>query len=327
MNIDRIIKYRELSDSSIKLYSKYGARLARHLYPNKKEPKICGKDINDNKELIDLFIATLSHHQKKILISTMLVILSPKKKKPMDRWKGVYEYYNTMLKTLHAIYIKERQMNIKNEKEEKHWMEWEDIVLTLLKLKEDYNKKSSAFNFKRYMVLALYCFDSNPPRRLEYCYTKIIKETLYKKLNDTIIKNNVFIVIPKEKEDNMYFSFGVNKVKVKKKVYNESGKQIIPLGDELNEILYEHCKKNIGKYLLPSRDKKNHMTTGALTSFLNRIFNKNISATMLRKIYISFRFRNHIRLYQKTLCGTEREKMAELMGHSADTQINYYLKQ
>ena len=246
MNIDRIIKYRELSDSSIKLYSKYGARLARHLYPNKKEPKICGKDINDNKELIDLFIATLSHHQKKILISTMLVILSPKKKKPMDRWKGVYEYYNTMLKTLHAIYIKERQMNIKNEKEEKHWMEWEDIVLTLLKLKEDYNKKSSAFNFKRYMVLALYCFDSNPPRRLEYCYTKIIKETLYKKLNDTIIKNNVFIVIPKEKEDNMYFSFGVNKVKVKKKVYNESGKQIIPLGDELNEILYEHCKKNIG---------------------------------------------------------------------------------
>ena len=324
MNINRIIKHRDLRDSSLQLYIKYGARLAKHLYPNKKEPKISGKDINDNQALIDLFVDTLSHHQKKLLLSTMLIILSPKgKKRPMERWKSVYNHYNEMLKIIHKKYTDERKQNVKNEKEEKNWMEWEEVILTLLKLKEEYEQKNKWINFKRYIALALYCYDSNPPRRLEYCYTKIIKENAYKKLSEPLIKNNIYIVIP-DGEINMYFSFGVNKVKIKK----YSVKQLVPLGDELNEILFNHCKKHIGEYLFPNRrNKKICMTTGSFTSLLKSLFEKNISVTMLRKIYISFAFRNYIKLYQKIIPGDKREIIADLMGHSALQQMNTYLKQ
>jgi len=312
MNIERIIKHRDLRDSTLNLYVRYGEKLAEHL----EKKTIGGKDILENEGIINLFIDSLSHHQKKLLISTMLVILSPKQKdKPMKRWRAVYENYRDMLGKIHKEYIDEKKKNVKNEKEEKNWIEWHEVVLTLIKLKETYEKTKKPYDFKKWMVLALYCYDSNPPRRLEYCYTKIIKEKTFNDYNETLIKNNVYLVVPEE--DNMYWSFGTNKCKTKKYKIN----QIIPLGDNLNDVLVKYAHDHIGEALLPNRkNKKIGISSGSLTTLLKSLFNKNISATMLRKIYLSYKTKNNITM-------EEREKIADLMGHSVNYQMTMYSKQ
>jgi len=92
------------------------------------------------------------------------------------------------------------------------------------------------------------------------------------------------------------------------------------VGKHLFKVLKEWFKHNDGEYLLYN-ENGSPMTANQLGIRLKKIFNrtgKNITANLIRNIYISERFPREEKV--------EREEVASKMGHSVSTQQNQYSK-
>jgi hypothetical protein len=151
----------------------------------------------------------------------------------------------------------------------------------------------------------------NPPRRNEYGEMKIIP---YNEYQDTTLNNldhNNFLVKGKS---NFVFSFGKNCVKS-----DIGDTKIIDVPKNLAKVLRMWLKYNKTDYLLPKYGKNEPITKNGLTLILNKIFYpKKISTSMLRKIYLSYKFGD---------IKKEQDKIASEMNHSVQVQNNIYIKE
>jgi hypothetical protein len=280
------------------------------------------------KNTIDVmrFIQKHSVSVQKNFISSVLVAISFDRK-ALPGFEKAYEIYNVELKKLYSDNALPEGK--KTPREAVNWLSWTDI-LKIVKVKANVVKKlgltassknldiskSDFLILQEYIVLALYTM--LPPNRLIYGITLIITEKDYKKLSEAELKNNAYLVVKNTRTK--YFSFGIETLK---SPIGIDKLQIVDVPKDLNSVLNTWLNYNKSGFLLLN-EHDNILTRNGLTRLLLKIFNpyhRDISASMLRKIYISHQDQDD---FVKNAKKVERSR---LMNHSVKTASKNYLKQ
>ncbi len=316
-----LTEHRNVRPSTIKIYE-------RHL--NKLSNKINNSDYKSNdflktkKKEITKFLNEQTSSTRKNYLASILVALSPKaRKEPEQKFKSTYEDYSNTLLDEHSKYTNSLKDNEKNIKESENWLDWEDVQKIRINLGKKIKKMGYKQNdhelknkkdleiLQQYLVLSLYTLHA--PRRLEYADTKVISFREFKKLSDKDLDNNIYLVVVSRNKK--FFSFGKNAVK------SETADNLkIPLDRGLNSVvnLWLNVTNNTDDYLLKD-SRGNKMTKNGLSKFLSKIFKpKKISASMLRKIFLSNQFQPE---------NDKKKDLAKKMNHSVKTQQNVYVKE
>jgi len=228
--------------------------------------------------------------------------------KAMNQLK-LYKLYTSDLLASNKSIQEEQEKGLKTEKQEKNWIEWDDV----LAIREDLKDKTSSIKSKKitatqydtmlkYVVLSLYTWIA-PRRNTDFTEMYIVK-----KVPNT--ERNYY------ETDTQKFHF--NKFKTAK----TDGPATVDIPIELQQVLKQYLKvypKNEleDKPLLLSSSGKMINGSNGITRILNNVFKKNIGSSMLRHSYLSSKYGN--------LKG-EMAKDAHDMGHSVRTQQEIYVK-
>ena len=216
--------------------------------------------------------------------------------------KNMKKLYIDYSKILDEYNLKLKDQTDKTETENENWISQDNLKEVYDKIKSNYTKNNKAF--QDYLILSLYYL--NPPRRnKDYSLLKVVtvyNDKLPNEYNYYDMKNKKFIF---------------NNYKTAKK-YN---KQEIDVNEELSNIINEYIKelkiKNNDYLLYNLMSNEPLLSTNAITLILNRIFNKKIGSSMLRKLYLSNRYSDK----SKELIDDVKN-----MGTSVATAQNNYIK-
>ena len=313
MSLQEELEKRNMSESSILQYIKVLLNLYKKIHGNEK--------LNSLKFLKDLELIekTIKENYKetsqKNIYNILRSILYPHKEK--KGFKNVYDFYKEKSEDINKEIIKNVSQNKKTDTQEKNWITWDEVKKIQDDLKTETNKIISKKNIgsSEYETLlknvVLHLYTELPPRRNEYQHLLIVPNS------DDLDDNKNYYVKDEGK-------FILNNYKTSKKY----GKQIIEVPDNLttaiNNYLQYHTLFNASKkkknYEIPFLVNKSGVPltqVNSLTRLLNKIFKKNIGASMLRHIYLSDKY------------GEDLEEMKEdskMMGHSLGQQKEYIKK-
>ena len=294
-DIKQKLSEKNLSQSSINLYIRNLEKL------NNDETF---KNFNFLKKIdeINNKLEKYKNNTKRSYYISIVSVLSidPKYKKLYDK------YYKLMLDINNEI--KQTPTEIKSESQKNNWIEWEQVKEIYNNLKEKVlalPKKIKTVNqyniLLQYLILSLYVLI--PPRRnSDYQKMKIIKG-LYENDKDT----NYY-----DGKDFIFNNYKTSKT---------HGAQIVEIPEDLNNVIKLYMKYHPlvkgKKYLVPFLvhfDGTPFDKINDITYILNKIFNRKIGSSMLRHIYISYKYGD----VNKDMMNT-----AEMMGHNTQTQKDY----
>lgn len=265
-----------------------------------------------NIESVEIRLHEYAESTQRTMLSTIVSALSLISTK--SSYKKIFAYwYNKMMERVSND--KNRDTSEKTEKQSENWLDWETIKGHESRLKEESMEasKSKIMNKNEwdtilaYMVLSLYT--KFPPRRnQDYQYLKVIK-------SETQAKNTDFnyLVLDSKK-------FIFNKYKTS----NVHGQQVFDIPEDLMNVINFYLKFHpslSGKAItnkssminfLVYHDGSQLVSVNAITRILNKIFGKNIGATMLRHIYLSAKYDVK-----------EMDDDADKMGHTSGLQHEY----
>jgi len=225
-----------------------------------------------------------------------------------DKYKSLRDKYYKLLKEL-TNKMNETPTTEKTETQNKNWIEWDKVLEIQNTLKDNLKglKKKSITELQymdllKYVLLSLY-IEIPPRRNLDWLKMLITfnSDTTDDKYNYLDLKNKQFI-------------FNVYKTQKK-------GQLKIDIPEKLMEIinLYLKYHPNITK-------KKDNVAflvyqnglavnkVNSITRLLNKIFQKKVSSSMLRHIYLSNKYGDTLK---------EQQKDADLMSHNLNTQKDY----
>jgi len=190
------------------------------------------------------------------------------------------------------------------DKQKENWMTWDEVLKIYkglddeLKKITDINATKSQRDLTDHLLLSFYVL--TPPRRNDDYF--LMQLDTNKKIDET---NNFY------RPTTSQFIF--NQYKTKK----HYGTETVIVNAQLKKVLDNYIRLmgiQDGDYLLFNG---NRQKSNIITKTLNRIFGKNIGASMLRHIYLTSKY------------GAVKEEMkkdAELMAHSVE-QAGYYIKE
>lgn len=286
-----------LSDSSIKTYKS----ILSNLYK-----KVSGILINDDTDIRDFFcknandvLKYLEDHplsRRKTTLSA-LVVLCSNNEKVKDKYRA------QLLEDGEKFKEEERKnSNVKSEKEEKNWVDWDEVVEIHNQLGKEVNplftkSKVSDGEFNKvqdYVLLSLYVLN-DPRRSMDYASMRI------KNINKKDTSENYM--------DKMNFIFN------KYKTAGLYGQQKVPISSKLKAVLNKWVKFTPYEYLLVSPSSEKPLSVSQITHRLNGIFGKKVSSNMLRHSYLS-----HLYPVEKM------KEIAHNMGHSVNEAIDTYAK-
>ena len=286
------LKEKKLSDNSIKLYM----TILKNL--NDKREIRNFKFLSNPKKILEKIKDYKLTTQRNILIAIVSVL----KNLGNDLYKS---YYDLMIEYNKKIEDGNKD-NEKTETQKTNWMEWDDIVAKFNELKGKLKGSSNISenmydNYLNAVVLGLYVLI--PPRRSkDYTLMKVSKDGkgLDDKYNWLDMKKKQFI----------FNNYKTNKT---------YGQQIVDVPTDLFELIkkYLKYKKDGEGFLLVKFNGERLKQDNSITRILNKIFDKNISSSMLRHVYLSSK-------YGKVL--EEQKKDSELMAHSLDQAKDYIKK-
>lgn len=274
-----------LSTSSLKTYSSVLRNLQKNMNGNGIE-----WFSNNDKDILE-YLKDKTQQTKKTNLSALFV-LSKKQ-----------SYKDVMMQVMKSVNESNKEQKM-NQKQKDNWISVAEIKdkyePLLVKIKSMLSSKS-ILNESTMMEFLLVSFlggiDNLAPRRsMDYTELKIRN---YDTKKDNYYKSGKF-----------YFN-----------VYKTSptyGLQIINVPKELNSILKKWIKINTNDYMLYSTNG-NKLTSPQITRILNKVFEKNVSTSMLRHIYLTDTYKNIPAL----------KKMGDLasnMGHSISTAMEYIKK-
>ena len=286
-----------LSDKTIKMY------LQRLYIINGKKKFTSLVFLRDTSSIIDYLKQNLSPSTQKSYSGTIISVL---KLKPTKWTEKVIPIYNSFISDEDIKEINQPKMS---EKQKDNMISVEEIK----KIKNDLEKEASRISRKpkidskkdydvllRNLLLSFYT--SIPPRRTS-------DYALMKFGNDKDDDFNYFT-----DDDKLVF----NNYKTKKTY----GKQIIDVSKNKQllkdfRMYMKHKRPNAEDFLLIRWKGMKFNTINDVTRELNSIFGKNISASMLRNIYVKDKY------------GEIKQGMiedSEKMGHSVKTQQTHYNK-
>lgn len=283
-----------IKDSSKKLYLSNIKRLN-----DNKEPEDYNFLKNTTK-ILDKIKHLKDNTKRTYLISIVSVLKDQSKfKKPFDIYYEKMMEYNKNLKT----------NTNKSETQSENWMNqdeirklWNDSLININQLTKG-KRKLEGVDFEtltNFLVLSLYVLI--PPRRSDYLKMKILDDNeMDKEYNYLDIKNKKFIF----------------------QNYKTSGKykvQEVDIPKNLMDIinLYMKFRKDKTGAFLIKPDGSAIETINSITRILNKIFNKKISVSMLRNIYLTDKYSEE---------NKEKIKDAAAMGTSINMIDNNYTKQ
>jgi len=295
-----------LSNSSINLYLKNLQRLNSNL-------PVKNLTFLNN---VDDIVAKLSEYKPNtqrnylIAIVSILGVLKDNKK-----YEKMYKLYSAKMNLL-VDDIKKIPTEDKSESQKENWIEWNGVKEIHDKLAMDVNefinnKTINEVQYTKlldYMILSLYYLQA-PRRNKDYQFMNVIKTfnpELSKEINYLVFDSNEF-----------YF----NNYKTSTKI----GQQIIKYNDTLKEVMIKYFKfhpliknkkltKNSNINFLVNYDGKPINKINSITIILNRIFNKKISSSMLRHIYLSSKYKD---------VNEAMKNDADAMAHGLTTQKDY----
>jgi integrase len=280
----------DISDNSARVYVATLASLAKNF-----EWTDIKFFTTKSKEILK-YLDTLTPTRRKAMLCALIAIVNNKK---------VVEAYKKKMLDVSSECREEESKQQKSEKEEENWESWDTVLKVYHELEEEalplFKKdKLTSANLKtlqHYIILS--CYVLIPPRR--------IADFIHFKIKDIDPKvDNWF----DEKTNELVF----NNYKTAKNY----GTQRVECPESLQAVFrkWVPVASRYSEYLL-FNSYGNHLTQPQLTKMLNAIFGKNISASMLRHIYVSdVTLKNVPKL-------SELEKVAHDMGHSTTEQMLY----
>jgi hypothetical protein len=300
------LKDKNLSDKSINLYIKYLINL------NNKEPFNNLMFLKNTDDILKK-LENYSDNTKKTILSAITSILSLYNDKPV--YKKLHKFYFELMMNK-ATDMKNIDSSIKTEKENKNWIEWDEILTIRGRLNSEVsefvnNKIISVAQYNKLLsLLVLSLYTMIPPRRnidyIECYFITQYKDDLDSNKNYLDYKNKEFIFTNYKTSK----KYGIQKIKIES-----------DLLDIINLYLKHHplnpdkkllFKKNIEFRFLVFSDGS-PFNLNSTTRLLNKLFDgKRIGSSMLRHIYLSSKYNID-----------EMKKDADAMGHSLSEQKTY----
>jgi len=319
--INLIKKYKDISESSLKIYSGNIFRIYKYVIGKNDDKSFDKSFINNKKKIIEYIEGKKALQSKKLYYATLVSI-----GKAFDINDDDFIFYREQLMKLKDKFDKNKLEQKKSIKQSKNWIDYKKLydtykyyrkLITINKIrgKKELNIKEYKLLLK-FIILSLFLVDpkNNPPRRAgDYANMMIVSKISDNKDFNYIIKNN------KNVSPNNKFIF--NKYKTSKTY----GTQIFKIGRLLNNDLNLWLKFNKSKkYLLHNiKDPDKPLGTNNLTKILTSIFitkyDKNISVNMIRSITLTEIYKDMPNL--KSL-----DEIASKMGHSVNEALVNYVK-
>jgi len=301
-------KTKQLKDTTIKNYTQIFNKFMTSMNINfdylmsKYEEVI--KYINKNYKNIG---------SEKTLLSSIIYFIKENQNYNDKIKKDIIEKYKVVVNKNSDIIKKNYEDKKLSDKEINNWDSWDNIVKLF---NEEYNKIKDILkkpkkliykdfnNIQIITILSMYIYE--PPRRSEYINIKLknydINNDNYIIINDKIVLNNY-------------------KTSDKKGLFIINLKLNKPLNKILKEFINLREINGFNSDYLFISDKDTNIDHTGLAHRLNKFFNKKISISMLRKIYLDENFG-----------GEDIEKLEDLkntsikMGNSMNTIEKAYLK-
>lgn len=285
-----LTKKADIADSSARVYTTNLMNVMKHFSWDTL------KNFNSKYKDVLIYLGTLTPQKARGILSSVLAIATTKK--AVDAYRKRMTDVTTQVKD-------QDQKQEKTDKQEENWATWDDVMRRYKEIEEDalpLFKKTSwtpaqMKTMQHYVVLSCYCLI--PPRRIaDYTNFKV--------------KN----IDPKE--DNYYNDEKKELVFNHYKTAKTYGTQTVDCPPALQEVfaLWFPIAKKYSDHLI-FNSYSDPLSQPQLTKMLNTIFDKNISASMLRHIYISDNVLKDVPKIQ------ELEKIAQDMGHSVGEQMLY----
>ena len=300
--IDEALSNRQLSENSKNLYK-------RNLLKLNDNKEIKNFNFLKNKDEVLTKIKDLKPTTQRSYIISICSILrdNTKMKKSYDEYFELLKSYNDTL----------RVNNEKSTTQEKNWITQEEVLKVHKTLKEDIENSLSKkrkidkqlFNkLLNYMILSLYTL-IQPRRNKDYSLMRISSN-----INDT---NFNYLVIEKS-----HMKFILNNYKTEKKYHSVE----IDIPDDLKQVILLYLKYHPLKLELKNKefnipflveDGKELKSSTEITKILNKIFDKKISSSMLRSIFLTSKYGDLV---------NELKEDTKIMGTSSGVALNNYIK-
>jgi integrase len=297
-NLTNKLKDKNLTPSTINLYIRNLEKL------NDKEPI---KNFNFLKK-VDVIKNKLDEYKNNTQRSYYISIVSALKTD--DKYKSLYnKYYKIMIAKKKEI--DEIPTTTMNDNQKENWISWDEVITiynNLLNKVADLPKKiktEKQYNILLDLVILSLYTNIEPRRNKDFQMMNIIKGYT---MDDP--KINYYNVDDNELVFNVYKSM------------KKHGHQKIEIPDNLKEVINIYIKNH------PLIDKQKKFNVpflvhyngeplnkiNSITNILNRIFNKKLGSSMLRHIYLTYRFGDTYK---------EMQQVADNMGHTISTQKDY----
>ena len=237
-----------------------------------------------------------------------------------EKYDKLIEEYGKIRDKFNDQYTEENNSGIISDKQSKNFATIEEVYEMLNKMAEDLKpikkKKKEDITKKEMQLLqayVLFFIHSRMPFRNDLAEMEAIQKRAYNKLSEEEKKSKNYLVV----EKNGLF-FVLNKYKTSKK-YEELD---LPIEDkDLKKLLRYYLRIN-GMGVLFKTSTGKPITRIELSKILlkysQKYLGKNISSTMLRKIYLSSKYGDMKK---------ELEADNKIMGHSKATALNNYVKE
>lgn len=319
--MDALATHRNLKPISLKNYKTTLNKLAR---------EVQGESFNgiqflkQRENAILNFLSKLSLSSKKQYLSAILVALSPvKKNAPTQGYEEIYKKYLNMLKQQNQTYKNNIKNNTMSAHDEKNWTTMEELkkivkqLLKEIKLKNKLSADPEKVNNKTFQLIQKYLigelYTSIPPARLDYADMKKINKNDFSKLSNEEKQKNKYLVNQSARKKYIYYGSNSRKIKTPDPV-------IIQIPTRLNSLLNYWFRINTTNNLLVNyrREKLNKNQLSKLLTEIFKSTNKNISANIIRKIYLSETNGDAL---------AEMKKNATAMNHSVSMANETYVKE
>lgn len=283
-----------ISESSQKLYENAYRRLLKANFNQKMT-------IKEIEEIINNFKVKDKPIKKQTRNNYLKSIIYAHKTNKIELDKKIISDIQDLMKSNNEDYIDRQKKGKLNESLSKNYLEWTEII-NIFK-----NKIIKDNDIKNIFIVALYVLQ--PPRRLK----DFIKMKLVKRRDKKLNKDYNYLVLTKYPVF-IYSNYKTSKTYGTQEIFIES--------DELIDLMKKyiesyHIKSN--NFLFPNGEDDFKKT---LRETFHKYCGKYISVSILRHSYITYATKhNFLDLFE------ERENLSLMMGHSINTQLQYYINE
>jgi integrase len=308
MDLETLFNEKNISESSKNLYIKNLTRL-------NDGGQIKNVNFLKDEKIIEEKLSKYKPNTRRSYIIACVSLLSTLAKQSQKKYQKLY---NTYYKIMEEMNNNLKTNNEKSEKEKENWISQDEVMNRLEELKKiipTLGKKLNEEQFSKLqqlLLLALYSLQK-PRRNKDYQFMLIYKKAPHvddeekhnSKQNILDLKNNKFI----------FTNFKTQKT------YK---KQQININPELRDIIdtylkyhptFKKSKEPVS--LIVNFKGQPYLNNNDMTRLLYKIFDKKIGSTMLRHIFLTFKYKDAL---------SEMQEDATEMGTSTDMVTTQYVK-